>query len=59
MTCEAGVVDREVGFETELKVEFEKEAEERFEAEAEFRWKLKADWGRDDVFEAAETEPVV
>lgn len=51
MSWEAGVVEREVGFETELKVEFEKEAEE------ELRWKLKADWGR-DVFEAAETEPV-
>ena len=49
MTWEAGVVAREVGSGTELKVEFEKEAE--------FRWKLKADWGR-DVFEAADTEPV-
>lgn len=57
MTWEAGVVEREVGFETELKVEFEKEAEERLDAEAELRWKLKADWGR-DAFEAAETEPV-
>lgn len=60
MTCEAGVVEREVGLETETElkeVEFEKEAEERFEAEAEFSWKLKADWGREG-FEAAETEPV-
>lgn len=57
VSWEAGVVEREVGIETELKVEFEKEAEERLEAEAEFRLKLKADWGR-EVFEAAETEPV-
>lgn len=57
MSWEAGVVEREVGIETEWEVEFEKEAEERFEAEAELRWKLKADWGR-EAFEAAGTEPV-
>lgn len=57
MIWEAGVVEREVGIETEWEVEFEKEAEERFEAEAELRWKLKADWGR-EAFEAAGTEPV-
>jgi hypothetical protein len=58
VTWEAGVLDREVGFETGLnEAEFEKEADERLEAEAEFRWKLKADWGREG-FEAAETEPV-
>lgn len=54
---EAGVVEREVGFEMELEFEFEKEAEDRLDCEAELRWKLNADWGR-AVFEAAETEPV-